>query len=63
MNSRSDEIAAVMAILRLFLSVNMFGETMPCEGAIKLSELTGKLDVLYVYCRASSASMSQGPGG
>jgi len=36
---------------------------MPCDGAIIFSDLIGKLDVLYVYFRASSVSMSQGPGG
>jgi hypothetical protein len=35
---------------------------MPRDGAIIFSDLIGKLDVLYVYCGASSASMSQGPG-
>jgi len=33
------------------------------DGSIIFSDLIIKLDVLYVYCRASSASMSRGSGG
>jgi hypothetical protein len=36
---------------------------MPRDGATIFGDLIGKLDTVHVYYRASSASMSQGPGG